>query len=150
MHRTVIAFVVITLGAGLWWAAVARPERVYTVPQVLAGLAHDPHAWAGRVAWVRGIALRIAPGCPRSQWCPTGLYKPHTARPGPILLLEAAPPNPLIARLRSIPLVNQLVPAAQQLRWHMAATYRLLFQVVPHTTCHSLPCITPLLVDGAS
>jgi hypothetical protein len=148
VRRTFAALVVLVLDLGLL-RAVTGPERVYTVPEVLAGLAHDPRAWAGRAALVWGTVWRLVRGWPRGQWCPSGLPMSRTPGPGPILLLAPAPPAALAARWRSLPLLGNLVSVPQRLRWRGPATYRLRVPVVPHTTCDAQPCITPLLVDAA-
>lgn len=149
MRRGKLAVLGLLLAGGLAAAVGATQDPVYTIPQVLAGLSRDPAAWSGRTALVQGAALELVPGCPRGQWCPTGLYNPGTPRPGPILLLEPAPPSLLVQQLRALPLVQAVVPAPQRLRWRTPATYRLLFHVVPHTSCDAKPCINALLVDSA-
>ena len=126
--------------------------RICTVPQVLqvlAGLARAAQAWSGRVATVWGTALPLLPGSSSAPWCVSGLYQPHTRRPGPILLLEPGPANPLGVRLRRVPLLALVAPQPQSLHWQRPATYRLVFQAVPGTTCNGRPCITAVLVDSA-
>ena len=149
MRGGLVTLCVFVLGGILALVIAGSRDRVYTVPQVLWGLGHHPSAWVGRMALVWGTALQVVPGCPSHQWCPTGLYKPHTPRPGPILLLEPGPADPLAARLRQVPLVNRVLPPPQRLRWQTPATYRLLFQAVPNTTCDGLPCVNACLVDAA-
>ena len=135
--------------SGLITATVATRDRVYTVPQVLAGLARDPQAWSGRTATVWGTALRVSPACPPAHWCVSGLYQPYTRRPGPLLLLEPGPANPLVMRLRHVPMLALVAPQPQWLHWRRPATYRIVFQAVPGTTCDGRPCINVLLVDSA-
>lgn len=149
MKTVRLAIVALLLGSGLVGLIATARHRVYSVPEVLAGLARDPASWIGQTALVWGTALELVPGCPRSQWCPTGLYKPGTTRPGPILLLEKGPSNPLTARLRTVPILQSIVPAPQRLHLHTASTYLLLFSAVPNTTCDAKPCINALLVDTA-
>lgn len=149
MPRRMIALLGLLLVTGLVTASVATQEPVYTVPQVLAGLARNPHAWSGRVATVGGTALQLLPGCPSGHWCASGLYEPRTRRPGPILLLEPGPANPLVVRLRHVPLLSLVVPPPQWLHWQRPATYHVVFQTVPGTTCDGGPCINAVLLDAA-
>lgn len=149
MHRRVIALLSLLLATGFITATETTQGRVYTVPQVLAGLARNPRAWSGRVATVGGMALQLLPGCPSGRWCASGLYEPHTRRPGPILLLEPGAANPLVVRLRHVPLLALVAPRPQWLHWHRPAAYRVVFQAVPGATCDGHPCINALLVDSA-
>src|SRR2546421_9270161 len=136
------------LASGLITATVATRDRVYTVPQVLAGLARDPQAWSGRTATVWGTALRVSPTCPPAHWCVSGLYQRYTRRPGPILLPEPGRANPLVVRLRHVPLLALVVPRPQWLHWQRLASYHILFQAVRRTTCDWRVCINALLVDS--
>jgi len=130
-------------------AVAGAPDRVYTVSQVLTGLQRDPRAWVGRTALVRGAALLLLPGCGATAWCPAGLYEPHTRRPGPILLLEPGPANPLWGRLRRVPILGDVVPRPQHMHDQTSAVYRLRFQAVSHRSCDAHPCVNALLVDAA-
>ena len=148
MPRRMIALLGLVLATGLITATAAGQNRVYTVPQVLAGLARDPQHWSGRAATVWGTALPLLPGCRSAHWCASGLYQPYTRRPGPILLLEPGPANPLVVRLRRVPMLALVAPRPQWLRWQRPAAYRIVFQTVPGTTCDGRPCINVLLVDS--
>src|SRR5438105_1557245 len=63
MPRRMIALLGLVLATGLITATAAGQDRVYTVPQVLAGLARDPQHWSGRAVTVWGTALPFLPGC---------------------------------------------------------------------------------------
>ena len=149
MPRRMIALLGLVLASGLIMVTTAGQDRVYTVPQVLAELARDPQAWSGRAVTVWGVALRLLPGCRATDWCASGLYQPHTHRPGPILLLEPGPANPLVKRLRHVPLLALVAPQPQRLHWQRPATYHVVFQAVPNAICDAHPCINVLLVDSA-
>ena len=123
-------------------------DHVYTVAQVLAGLAHDPQAWVGRTALVRGAALSLLPGCAPTRWCPAGLYEPRTPRPGPILLLEPGPADPLVESLRRVPLLAGVAPRPQRLHGRATAVYRVRFPAVAQRSCDARPCVTAVLVDA--
>lgn len=130
-------------------AVAGAPDRVYTVSQVLTGLRHDPWAWVGRTALVRGTALLLLPGCGATAWCPGGLYEPHTRRPGPILLLEPGPADPLWGRLRRVPILGDVAPHPQHMHDQTLTVYRLRFQAVSHRSCDAHPCVNAVLVDAA-
>ena len=149
MPPRMIALLGLVLVSGLITATAAGRDRVYTVPQVLAGLARDAQDWSGRAATVWGTALPLLPGCGSAHWCASGLYQPHTRRPGPILLLEPGRANPLVVRLRHVPMLALVAPQPQWLRWQRPATYRIVFETVPGTTCDGRPCINAVLVDSA-
>jgi len=149
MPRRMIALLGLMLASRLITVTAAGPERVYTVPQVLAGLARDPQAWSGHAATVWGTALPLLAGCSSAHWCASGLYEPHTRRPGPILLLEPGPANPPVVRLRHVPLLALVAPRPQWLHWQRPATYRVVFEAVPDASCDGHPCINALLVDSA-
>jgi len=105
--------------------------RVYGVLPVMAGLRRDPRAWVGRMVLVRGAALRLLPGC-GAGWCLEDLYEPVARRRGPILLLELGPADPLVARLRRMPLLARVAPHPQRLRGAATAVHRGRFQAVLH------------------
>lgn len=152
MRRRVVALVGLVLAVGLTIPALehlSARDQIYTVPQIVAGLSGNPYAWIGRTVLVRGTAGELVPPCPSGSWCPTLLFAGDRPTPGQILLLEPGPASPLLAPLRRVPLVGRVIPAAQRLRWYAPATYRILFQAVPGTTCDSLPCVNALLVDAA-
>lgn len=88
-------------------------------------------------------------GCAPSQWCSVALFKAQRPRIGPALLLEPGPSDPLVAQLRHVPLVDQIMPGPQRVHLSTPAVYRLLFQAVPGISCGPSPCVNALLVDPA-
>src|ERR671939_51947 len=83
---------------------------VYTVSELRADLADNPHAWLGHTVLVRGVALGLGLGlglsCPSNASCvfawpalvdadATGLHS--------VLPLSIGPANPLLALLRRLP-----------------------------------------------
>src|SRR2546428_6364255 len=77
MPRRMIALLGLVLASGLITVTVAGQDRVYTVPQVLAGLTRDPQACSGHAAPVWGTALPLPAGCSPPHWCASRLYAPH-------------------------------------------------------------------------
>jgi hypothetical protein len=99
---------------------------VYTVSELRAGLATNPHAWLGHTMLVRGVAL--GPACPPHASCVfawPALVGADATRLGNSLVLSMGPANSLLALLRRLPLVRRLVPGPQLLRWGRPAVYRV-------------------------
>ncbi len=130
-------------------APASEHEGIYAVPQVLQGLIRDPGAWVGRAVLVRGTAVQPPIGCAPGRWCAVALFKTQRPQDGPALLLEPGPSDPLVAQLRHLPLVDNMVPGPQRLHLRASAVYRLLFQAVPGVSCGAEPCVNALLVDAA-
>jgi hypothetical protein len=114
-----LALVVSTVSTGAF-------APVYTVSELRAGLATNPHVWLGHTVLVRGVAL--GPVCPPNASCvfawPT-LVDADATGSGSSLLLSMGPANSLLALLRRLPLVGRLVPGPQLLRWGRPAVYRV-------------------------
>lgn len=125
-------------------------DRVYTVTEMRAELAHDRAAWLGRTVRVRGFLL----GCPRAV-CPG-----HEPKVSPPLLMDLTQPayglavawtgpDPLSSFLRRLPVVGTLVPAPQVPHWETVATYRVRFHVPAAGTCPSPSCYEAMVLDSA-
>jgi hypothetical protein len=84
-----------------------RAERVYTVAQVTAGLAHHPTAWSGRILDVRGRA--VIPLCPGTPSCrPSAAVLVDLHEPSSRIRLTWTRVNPLLTVLLRIPYVGAL------------------------------------------
>ena len=125
-----LALVVSTVSTG-----VGAFGPVYTVSELRAGLAHNPHAWLGRTVLVRGVALGLGLGlglsCPSNASCVfawPALVDADATGPHSVLPLSIGPANPLLALLRRLSLVGRLVPGPQLLRWGRPAIYRVQVQ----------------------
>jgi hypothetical protein len=66
------------------------------------------------------------------------------------LPLRIAPPSPLLAALRRLPLARWLVGSPQQIRWGALTTYRVLLQAAPNSMCAAARCYEAQLLDAAS
>jgi hypothetical protein len=144
------------LAGGLAAVACRRPldtGPVYSVAQVQAGLADHPQAWVGRTVHLRAIAEP----CPLWGTPEGGL---HCASAQPVLVDQTAsltaslaltwrPQGPLLALLRGVPLLGDLVPAPRVPAWMAAATYHVQLRGVPAPRCGYSPCFQALLLDAA-
>jgi hypothetical protein len=126
---------------------------VYTVAQLQAQLARDPAAVVGRTVGVRGIAIPAA--C--STWdaeqdfpCPDrwrqGIVDPDGVT---LLPLTVGAANPLLAFVRRVPLLGDLLPAPQALDWGEVATYRVQVRALPQGSCGMGRCVAAILLEAA-
>jgi hypothetical protein len=127
--------------------------QVYSLAEVDAHLG----AWDGRTLQVRGEIVPCMPapsagGGPcaelvegSGQWYGTGLA---VAVVDPLPLVHVAP-QPLVAFLQQVPLLNNLVPVPQALQWGSVATYRVQLRGIPNSICGTGICHEALLLDTA-
>jgi hypothetical protein len=140
-----LALVVSTVSTG-----VGAFGPVYTVSELQAGLADNPHAWLGHTVLVRGVAL--GPACPSNASCVFAWPALVDADAPPLrsfLPLSMGPANPLLALLRRLPLVGRLVPRPQLLRWGRPASYRVQVQDAAGTSPNGTRRYAAVLLDPA-
>jgi hypothetical protein len=65
------------------------------------------------------------------------------------LPLVPAGPDPLLAMVRRVPLLGDLLPAPQAVRWEEVATYRVELRAAPNEMCGAATCYEALLLDAA-
>jgi len=153
---------------------------VYSLAGVQAGIAHAPAVWSGRTLRIAG-RLRAA-YAPRAAYCDTrkhylfdvaadapagtsiggGLTLVDAGiapqAPNPELTLLVGAPDPLLSRLRQIPLLKSLLPQPQAMRFGKGAVYRVRVERVPTTSMsalctrvraqHSQQCFNLVLLDA--
>ena len=129
----------------------ALPGKVFTVSQVLTGLAQSSHRWQGRTVLVRGW---LQPYCWPPKGCRSFILSEWGPGPGgrpSELRLNMEPDNPLVALARHMPLVGSvLFPVPQPLMGKLAV-YRLRLLPRRHCTTCSLPeNADALLLDAQS
>jgi hypothetical protein len=157
----------LVLGAALVVAAGrAQQAPVYTVAALAVRVQQQPQAWAGRTLRVRGLALpALDPSCTaagapcfqlllRDPASPSGGASPvagSSSRPGPVLAVVPGGTDPLLARLRQLPLLAAVVPRPQVIDPTGARTYRLRLERWPlaPSRCASLSCFRGVLLDAA-
>lgn len=131
--------------------------RVYGVATVRAQLARDPKHWVGRTLLVRGQVVpclampsadngRCAALAP-SAWQPPSIT-PWRAAVDPLPVVHAGL-DPALAHLRRLPLLDDMLPAPQVLRWGAVATYRVRLRPVARSICDTGICFEALLPDAA-
>jgi hypothetical protein len=157
--RRCLALSVVLLGlllAGLAIAILGRHEDqgpVYSVAQVQARLERQPDRWLGLPVRLRAVAEP----CPMWGSASMGM---HCLSSQPVLvdqansLADSLPltwrqQSSLLAFLRGIPLVGELLPAPRMANWAAPATYRVQFRAAPATSCGYSPCYRALLLDAA-
>jgi hypothetical protein len=130
--------------------------RVYSVQEAQRAVQRTP-GWQDRPILVQGRLVACMPLVTEGDQ-PCTILAPSTCPangrecPLPVgsyaLPLMSARPNPLLARLRQVPLLGSLLPAQQELHWGQVATYRVQVKMVPNSLCGTRPCLEALLVDA--
>ncbi len=143
-------------GSSLLLIALSAPSPppVYALAVVQAGLIRSPGAWVGRTVRVRAVAAMPCVtrmgganrACTSWRLALLDASAPSTATALP---LQGAPPPPLLAALRRLPLASWLVASPQQVRWGALSAYRVLLQAAPTAVCDAPPCYEALLLDAA-
>ena len=159
MKRSAVAVVALLLLA-IASLAVMRSagsfRSVYSVAEVRAGLAHNPHAWVGQIVLVRSVV--IASGLPvgwqraGTTLHPVGVLVDAGTQPPVLgLPLAFAPQDPVLSFLRSLPWLGRFAPGPQSLTkpGDQSAVYRVRIEVTPAGTCGRRPCYGALLLDSA-
>jgi hypothetical protein len=129
-----------------------EPGPGYSVKELRMSLQHAPERWVGRTVRVRGTAVRCSdpsggPHCLYEQARLLGRWGAPAPESLPLEWDGSSPP--LVAALRQLPLLGQLMPAPQVLRWGAVATYRVQIRALPITSCGNRPCYEAVVLDAA-
>jgi hypothetical protein len=146
-----MGLVVVLIGGN---RSVAGP--VYALAHVQAGLADQPPAWVGRTVWVRGLAE----SCPwygdtaRLWQCaddPFILVPDPAGQVATPLPLSQPTPDVLLAVLRCLPLLHDLVARSLAVPIDTLARFRVQVHSLPAQACGGRsPCYEAVLRDAAS
>jgi hypothetical protein len=137
---------VLLVGALLFLAAnrfFASTGPVYTVAQVKAAIDQRPRLWVGRTVLVQALATPLGVNCPAIvPLCTNVVLSDRDPELGatPTIVAMAAPPDPLWGFLRSVPLMDRVIPDPQEVAWQQIATYRVHFSAQTFVTCIP-PCL---------
>jgi len=147
--RRVIALVSLgTLGSIILAAVLARvsmPQRVYSVPQVASGLAHNPRVWMGRTVLVRGTALLL-----NRDECTGGhdqnglnlvdrLGWTGQKRSTLCLQVNTGALSPAQETIFHLPFIGPSLVGYQHIALGQPQTYRVVFPRDLPTLCHAWP-----------
>jgi hypothetical protein len=131
---------------------------VYDIAVVRTHLAHAAKDWVGRPLLVRGWLVPCE-AIPTEGDGPCADLVPEPRRatdaaPAAAALTDALPltreaANPLLARIWRIPILGDMLPAPQVLRWGAVATYRVRLRAVANSICGTTPCYEAVLLDVA-
>lgn len=158
-HRTLLCALLglLLIGACAAAAATGRHDqpRVYSIALVEAGLEQQPAAWLRRTLRVRAIPVLHqclaweTPGPICQLWGPVlaGAERASTADPLPLTWGDAPP---MLALLRHQPILRDLVPAPQGIRWTTPGIYRIRLQATPCFAPGTSPCYQVVIVDAGS
>lgn len=126
---------------------------VYTPSQLQAAFRHaSPDAWQGRTVLLRAtVARRVTFTAEPSRMAltaPLRLVDPNTTWNATFVPVVWGPPDPLLARLRALPLLRRLLHPPQRLAWDRPAAYRLALYAIPCVLPHHWTCYGGLLLDA--
>ncbi len=120
----------------------------YTVAALRQMVAQNPKRWMGRTVRVQGVVVAYRQRRDSLDgW--VLLAPPRLTDPGGqgSWLLVWGPPDPLLAWLRSVPLLGRVVPAAQTVSWGRVAIYRIQLRKMAGRVCPERDAA--VLVDAA-
>jgi hypothetical protein len=131
----------------------AVPARIYTLTALRTQLQREPLAWLNKTVHVRALLTScrdVAPvaGSSPCQDRQVALLDPqatHRTWKLPVLLGSAPP---MLTVLRQVPLLGDLVPAPQVLRWGTAAVYAVQLRRAPCSQPGGPACFAALLLDA--
>jgi hypothetical protein len=115
-------------------------------------LQQEPMIWLRRTVHMRAVAVQqcqvwlVGPGTPCLNQEPV-LIDANNPTLSASLPLAVAPPPPLLARLRGLPIIGRIVPPTHLLRWNTPADYVLRIHTVTSTAGSPLPSYQALLQD---
>lgn len=145
-----LAGLCVLCGLGLTTLKNVSADRIYSVGALRAGLAANPAALIGRTVTVRAAAV-MGGQCPATASCVfagPALVDPDAGMPSTWLPVTIGRPNGLLAWLRHVPLLGQLVPGPQQVEWGATHVYRVELRVASGRACGSTVCYEALIPDA--
>jgi hypothetical protein len=155
-YRVLVALLGLALATSMLLAVAAGSQvprsPIHSVAQVQAGLADHPQAWLQRTVPVRAIAEP----CPwwgaaeRLRRCagrPLVLAGTSTDAPADPLPLIRPAPQPLLTRVRRLPVLGTLLPQAPGIPLFTLARFRIRLLASPAGS--GAGCYEALLLDAA-
>jgi len=155
---SLLALSTITVVVTLWLGAIVAtrsiwgdtPGPIYTVAVLQAHLDHKPAAWLGRTLRIHAVAVRClawlaGPRSPCIDQQPA-LVDANDATMA-ALPLAAQPPPPVLAWLRSLPIIGRFAPPPHAIQWGIPADYTLQVQAIACAMAGTSPCYQALLQD---
>jgi hypothetical protein len=153
----VLSAIVVATGCALASVHLADQGPVYSVAAVRSHLEQDPWAWVGRTVQVRGLFVFGACDAWLDYYtgvCVSwqGLVDPDPSVGSPVLPLTLGDPPRLLAALRRLAFLGDLMPAPQVLHPGTLATYRVQLQAIANSFCDTGVagvCVKAVLLDPA-
>jgi hypothetical protein len=131
---------------------LAPHSPVYTPAQLHAVLGEGQGPWEGRTVLVLAVVVggyRFSDSWDGILFVGPPLIADPGPQAGPPLTLQWGAPDPVLARLRMLPLVGGLVPRPQELDLGQPAVYRIQVQAQPCPTWRGGVCDVGVLLDAA-
>jgi predicted ribosomally synthesized peptide with SipW-like signal peptide len=162
MQRGILSALLAVIGAVLLLsvgtvAALSSSQHyppAFTLATLRASVSDHPSGWRGRVVRLRAVPTR--------QWCFDWVYPANgtcrlvaqaflpagTDDQGAPVLLGWEPPPPLLALLRSAPLIGVLAPGPQSVNWGRPGQFRVQLRAASCVAGAQDPCYEAAVVDA--
>lgn len=122
---------------------------VYSVAELQERVGGDPQPWMGRTVRVRGTIMyqhvRLSPFIWTTHLVLTDTNAANRTSDVPLI---QGPTDAMVAFLRRLPLIDQLLPEPPLRPWNTPAVYRLQLEAHPSRLCPT--CYQAVLLDDAS